>query len=127
MSTITNTNRSINLSIVFALAIILIVVMALAAAQIIVTPKPAFIPVTGDQNSYLEFRRGEWASANANTLPAINNQLLFRRGERASMASAQQAYFDQRLGEYASENAHVSSSTVDNAYLEYRRGEWTGR
>jgi hypothetical protein len=106
------------------MAIMLVVIITFAVTQPIVAPKPASIPVTGSENPYLEFRRGEWASANANAIPAADADLAFRRGEWFSSFSAQQAYIDQRFDEYASANAQISST---NAYLDFRRGEWYGR
>ena len=142
MSTITSTNRSTTPNIIVAVAIMLLVAVTFAALRPLVATKPASISMMGNGNSYLEFRRGEWASANAIAIPVIDNQLVFRRGEWTSSASALQAYLDQRLGEYASASAHVSntnayltfrrdewtsSANAANAYLEFRRGEWSGK
>ena len=141
MSTISTTHRSANMTILTVLAIALSVILTFALDPSIAAPKPAVIPVTGSQNAYGEFLRGEKAiyanpvrlydalsayHLGEKTLGAIDADLsnvlsVYRAGEKAlyatsNLGTALSAY---HLGEKMT----VSFDVREAALLQYRQGE----
>jgi hypothetical protein len=97
-------------------AVVVIAALALLTVSMIAAPRSS---ASGNSNAYLAQRQGEWAAG----------------------ASAQQAYLDQRHEEQTTAHAvngeqayqefrHSEQTTGVNpilAYLDYRRGEWSGK
>src|SRR5688572_16224470 len=98
MNTVLSNTRNANLYIITALAIVLVVFLTLAVVPSIAAPEPAVIPVTGSQNAYAEFIRGE--------------KVIY--GNPTRLSEALSAY---HLGEKAIYASVVDSSSALSAYL----------
>jgi flagellar basal body-associated protein FliL len=102
----------------FSKIIVLLVVIAIALVTVsfVNSSSPAY-PVPS--NSLLDQRRGEWMTG-ASAQQAYLDQ---RNGEQTTgnLVSPQQAYLDQRIGE------QTTGVNIALAYLDYRRGEWSGK
>ena len=97
-------------------AVVVIAALALLTVSMIAAPRSS---ASGNSSAYLAQRQGEWVAG----------------------ASAQQAYLDQRHEEQTTAHAvngqqayqefrHSEQTTGVNpilAYLDYRRGEWSGK
>ena len=105
------TNR---FSIIFAVSVI----AALAVLTISMMARPHAVAST-NPNASLAQRRGEW-SAGVSAEQAYLDQ---RQGEQTTghAIDAQQAYLQFRHGE------QTTGANPVLAYLEYRRGEWSGK
>ena len=122
MFTVLSNTRNSNLYIITALAIMLVVFLTLAVAPSIAAPKPAIIPVTGNQNAYVEFLRGEKAMY-ANPVGLSESLSAYRAGEKAVYMSAvdsTSALSTYRLGEKA---IYANSADLGNALATWRLGE----
>ena len=98
MFTVLSNTRSSNMYVITALAIALVVLLTLAVVPSIAAPQPAIIPVTGSQNAYAEFIRGE--------------KVIYANPARSSKALS--AY---HIGEKAIYASVVDSSSALSAYL----------
>jgi hypothetical protein len=101
MFTVLSNTRNANLYIITALAIMVLVILTFAVVPSISVPKPASIPVTGNQNAYAEFLNDE--------------KVLY--GNPARLSEALSAY---HLGEKVVYADAVNSSS---ALSTYRLGE----
>ena len=98
MSTVsTTTRRSANMNFVIALAITLVAILAFAVAQSMIAPKPAAIPVTGSQNAFVEYLRGE-KTIYANPVGLSEALSAYHLGEKP-LTNASEALSMYRLGE----------------------------
>ncbi len=61
MFTVLSNTRNSNLYLISALAILVVILLTFAIAPSITASAPSIIPVTGAQNAYLDYRRGEWS------------------------------------------------------------------
>ena len=122
MFTVLSNTRNSNMYIVLALAITLVVLLTFAVAPSIAAPKPAFIPVTGNQNAYVEFLRGEKAMY-ANPIRLSESLSAYHAGEKAVYANAvdsSRALSTYRLGEQA---IYPNSADLGNALSTWRSSE----
>jgi len=124
MSTIsTATNRNSNPYIITALAITFVVVLSFTIASAIVAPKPAFVPVTGSQNAYVDFLHGEkQVFANSVGLGAAFSMYL--AGEKAlnmKAVDANNTLWVYRLGEKS------FPAGIESVLLQYRLAEKSTR
>ena len=94
---LTNTRNS-NLYLVIALAITLVVILTFALAPSIAALKSALIPVTGSQNVYVEFLRGEKAMY-ANPVGLSSALSAYHLGEKNLAANPEAALLEYRQGE----------------------------
>jgi hypothetical protein len=120
MSTISaTTHRTASMNLFIALAIVVVAVLAFAALSSIVVPKPGIIPVTGNQNAYVDFLRGEKAVFSGRI--ELGNVLsTFHAGEKtlyASAVDAENALWVYRIGEKS------ASTSIESALLQFRLGE----
>jgi hypothetical protein len=142
MFTVLSNTRNSNMYIVLALAITLVVLLTFAVAPSIAVPKPALIPVTGNQNAYVEFLRGEKAMY-ASPVGLSEALSTYHIGEKAVFANAVEwtsAFSTYLAGEKAiytnsvdsgdalsvwsaGEKAIVRPADVEAALWEYRMGE----
>jgi hypothetical protein len=137
MFTVLSNTRNSNLYLVAALAVMVVVLLTFAVAPSIRVGNSAGIPVTGaeSQNINLEFRRGEWMTG-ASAFQAYLDQ-RFGEQHQGKVISAQAAYLEQRHGEQTigrndtylplppGKQAIIDAGKA--AYLEFRRGEWSGK
>jgi hypothetical protein len=124
MNTVLSNTRNANLYIITALAITLVVFLTLAVVPSIAAPQPAVIPVTGSQNGYVEFLRGEKAMY-ANPAGLSEALSAYHLGEKAISADAVEstsALSAYHLGEKA---IYANSINVGNALSTWRFGEKT--
>jgi hypothetical protein len=124
MSTISAaTHRTASMNLFIALAIVVVAVLAFAALSSIVVPKPGIIPVTGNQNAYVDFLRGEKAVFSGRI--ELGNVLsTFHAGEKAVYINAVDvggALSTYRLGE----KALYPSPVAANALSAWHSGEAT--
>ncbi len=133
----------------FSFIIVLGVIAALAVLTVSMVASPRTSPSTiaydqieriraakyaaaAAQQAYLDQRHGEWtageasqttgAAADAQQISASAfDQVELMRAANYAAAAAQQAYLDQRRGEW------TAGESAADAYLNYRRGEWTGK
>ena len=82
MFTVLSNIRNANLYIITALAIMVVVLLTFAVAPSIVAPRPAILPVIGNQNAYVEFLRGEKVMY-ANPGGSRDALSAYRAGEKA--------------------------------------------
>ena len=138
MSTIsTTTRRSANMTIIIALAITLVAIMAFAVAQSVAAPKPAVVPVTGSQNAYVDYLRGE-KTIYANLTRLGEALTAYHLGEKplvnvsnvlsTYLAGEKTVYTVSDLGSALSayhlgEKMIVSFDAREAALLQYRQGE----
>jgi len=124
MFTVLSNTRNSNLYIVTALAITLIVFLTLAVVPSIAAPEQAPIPVTGSQNAYVEFLRGEKAIY-ANPIGLSEALSAYHTGEQAVYAGvvdSSEALSVHRLGE---KTIYTNSADLSNALSAWRFGEKT--
>ena len=121
MSTIsTTTPRSANMFSTIALAIALITLLAFVVVQSATAPKPAAIPVTGSQNAYAEYLRGEKVMY-TNPVELNNALTAYHLGEKVMVGNAlESAMLDYRRGEKAT---YATNSDVYAALWLYHLGE----
>jgi hypothetical protein len=125
MNTVLSNTRNTNMYIVVALAITLVVLLTFAVAPAITAPRPALIPVTGSQNGYVEFIRGEKAMY-ANPVRLSEALSAYHAGEKVVSANAIQstsALSTYRLGEKA---IFTNSGDLGKALFTWRFGEKMG-
>ena len=124
MNTVLSNTRNSNMYVVIALAITLVVLLTFAVAPSITASRPALVPVTGSQNGYVEFIRGEKAMY-ASPVRLSEALSAYHLGEKAISAiavestSALSAY---RLGEQA---IFANSADLGKALSTWRFGEKT--
>ena len=122
MFTVLSNTRNSNLYIITALGIALVVFLTLAVVPSIAAPKPAVIPVTGSQNGYVEFLRGEKAMY-ANLVGLGESLSAYRAGEKAVYGKAvdsSSVLSTYHLGEQAT---YTNSINLGNALSTWRSGE----
>jgi len=116
---VTHKHHQFPLSIIVSLVIVIVVIGALIAMPYITSPKNAFIPVTGNQNAYAEYLRGE--KLVFAVLVNVNDAMTtYRSGEKITHAvtiNPSEALTAYHLGEKS------SVSMQDSALLNYRQGE----
>jgi hypothetical protein len=135
MFTVLSNTRNSNLYLIAALAIIIVALLTLAITPSISLHSAVAIPITGAQDSHLDFRRGEWTTGAS----AYQAYLAQRYGEQhqGKVLSAEAAYLEQRHGEQTIDRNDTylplppgKQALIDasqKAYLEFRRGEWSGK
>jgi hypothetical protein len=103
------------------LAITLAAILAFAIALSVVLPRAAVIPVTGNQNEYTEFLRGEKVMYANPTGPgeAIS---AYHLGEKALYSEAEDSSNVLSAWHYG-EKFFVRIDPLEAALLEYRQGE----
>ena|SRR5215216_5517045 len=124
MFTVLSNTRNSNMYIVLALAITLVVLLSFAVAPSIAAPKPALIPVTGNQNAYVEFLRGEKAMY-ASPIGLSESLSAYHAGEKAVFANAadsSSALSAYHLGE---QTIYANSADLGNALSAWHSGEKT--
>jgi len=122
MFTVLSNTRNSNMYLIIALAITLVVLLTFAVAPSITAPRPAFIPVTGSQNAFVEFLSGEKAMY-ANPVRLSESLSAYHEGEKAVYANAidsSSALSTYRLGEQA---IYTNSINLGNALSTWRFGE----
>jgi len=125
MFTVFSNTRNSNMYIVIALAITLVVLLTFAVAPSIPEPRPALIPVTGSQNGYVEFIRGEKAMY-ASPVRLSEALSAYHLGEKAVYANAvdsSSALSTYHLGEQA---IYTNFINLGKALSTWRLGEKTG-
>ena len=141
MNTTLNQNRSFNLFIVAGFAITIIALVTLTVAPSIVTPKPALLPVTGSDNAYVAYLRGE-KTIYANPVALSNALSAYHRGEKtpfeavldidaalSQFLAGEKVLFENPMDLGAAITAyHLGEKFVapsrESAMWEYRQGEW---
>ena len=124
MFTVLSNTRNSNLYIITALGIALVVFLTLAVVPSIAAPKPALIPVTRNQDAYVDFLRGEKAMY-ANPVGLSQALSAYHAGEKAFFANAvdsSSALSTYRLGEKV---IYANSADLGNAFATWRLGEKT--
>ena len=142
MNTVLSNTRNSNMYVVIALAITLVVLLTFAVAPSIPAHRPALVPVSGSQNGYVEFLRGEKAmyahpaglsealsayhlgekAISANAVESTSALSAYRLGEKAIYANSAdlgQAFSTWRFGE----KVIVRTGALESAILTWRRGE----
>jgi hypothetical protein len=119
MFTIFTNTRNSNLYIIMAVTITLVVLFTFAVAPSITVPRPAIIPVTGSQNAYVDFLRGEKAMY---MKPVRLSDALsaYRAGEKAIHTNA--VDLSDALSAYHLGEKNIATNP-EAALLIYRRGE----
>jgi hypothetical protein len=120
MFNVLSNTRNSRLYLIVAVTIVAIVLLTLAVVPSIAVRAPANIPVTGSQNAYVEFLRGEKA-VYASPLGLSEALSAYHLGEKAIYTNAvdsSSALSTYRLGEKA-----IYTNTVNTALSAWRSGE----
>jgi len=141
MHTTLNQNHTNNLFIVAGFAITVIALVILAVAPSIVTPIPALIPVTADEEAHVEYLRGEKVLY-ANPVARSEALSAYHLGEKTPFETAldmdsalsqflagEKVLFENPMDLNAAVTAYhlgekFVAQGIESAMWEYRRGEW---
>lgn len=120
MFNVLSNTRNSRLYLIVAVTIVAIVLLTLAVVPSIAVRAPANIPVTGSQNAYVEFLRGEKA-VYASPLGLSEALSAYHLGEKELYVSPNttNALSAWRSGE----KAIISSAGLESALSAWRQGE----